>query len=384
MYKLRDYQRDAVNSSVAYMEIKNNRNGVVVLPTGAGKSLVIAHIAYRLDAPIIVFQPNKEILAQNYAKMKIFDVPNVGIFSASFNRKEVNKITFATIGSVKSHMDWFKRFKYAAIDECHYVNAEMGMYKNFIECTGCKVLGLTATPYRLHSDNRRQSMLKILTQTQPRIFDDIIFALQVQDLSKQGYLSEMKYYDYKIVDPRLLKVNHNGAEFSDESLRRYYARIQFHEKLADIVLRLRREGRKNILVFTRFMNEAEHLAHAVGAGAEVVTGATPPKDRDDILNRFKQGKLNVIANVGVLTTGFDFPELATIVIARPTMSLALYYQMCGRAIRPSGNKISWIVDLCGNVSRFGRVEDLVLKQHNNHWGIYSNNIELSNIPLNLL
>ena len=94
--------------------------------------------------------------------------------------------------------------------------------------------------------------------------------------------------------------------------------------------------------------------------------------------------LNVIVNVGVLTTGFDFPELSTIVIARPTMSLALYYQMCGRAIRPYQDKISWIVDLCGNVSRFGLVEDLMLKQSENNWGVYKRNTELTNIPVNLL
>lgn len=384
MYKLRDYQRKAVDASVAYMEREDSRNGVVVLPTGAGKSLVIAHIAYRLDAPLIVFQPNKEILAQNYAKMKEYDIPNVGIFSASFNKKEIDKITFATIGSVKTHKEYFRRFKYAIIDECHYVNAEEGMYKEFIEYTRLKVLGLTATPYRLYSDSRRQSILKILTQTQPRIFDDIVFALQVNDLSRQGYLAEMKYYDYKIVDTRLLKVNHNGADFTDESIRRYYARIQFHEKLTDIVLRLRREGRQNILVFTRFTNEAEYLAKSIGAGASVVTGSTNPKERDKILSQFKRGMLNVIVNVGVLTTGFDFPELSTIVIARPTMSLALYYQMCGRAIRPYQDKISWVVDLCGNVSRFGRVEDLLLKQSENNWGVYKRNTELTNIPVNLL
>lgn len=383
-YKLRDYQRQAVDAAVKYMEREDNRNGVVVLPTGSGKSLVIANIAYRLDAPIVVFQPNKEILEQNYTKMISYGITNVGVFSASFNRRELEKITFATIGSVKAYKDYFKRFKYAIIDECHYVNAEEGMYKEFIKHTQLKVLGLTATPYRLHSSRKTGSILKILTHTKPRIFDDIVFCLQVSHLSNQGYLAPLKYFDYKVVNPRLLKVNHTGMDFSDDSIKRYYAQIQFHERLSDIVLRLMKEGRKNILVFTRFTEEAEHLVKTVGVGAEAVTGDTPPKQRDELLRRFKSGEINVIANVGVLTTGFDFPELATIVLARPTMSLALYYQMCGRAIRPYEDKTGWIIDLCGNYDRFGRVEDLYLKHIRGKWGIYSRNKELSNIPVNLL
>ena len=106
---------------------------------------------------------------------------------------------------------------------------------------------------------------------------------------------------------------------------------------------------------------------------------TPKNDREAILTAFKAGELNVVANVGVLTTGFDFPELATVVLARPTMSLALYYQMCGRAIRPSEGKTSWVVDLCGNFRRFGRVDDLTLKEPKpGIWAVFSGHRQLTN------
>lgn len=96
-------------------------------------------------------------------------------------------------------------------------------------------------------------------------------------------------------------------------------------------------------------------------GCALITGKTPKKERERILNEFKAGNIKVVTNVGVLTTGFDYPELDTVVIARPTMSLALYYQIVGRAIRPHPEKeCSWIVDLCGNFKKFGRVEDLHL------------------------
>ena len=189
MYELRDYQKQAVDAAVRFFANPVKRNGVIVLPTGAGKSLVIANIALRLNAPVLVFQPSKEILEQNYEKLCSYGVMGVGIFSASFGRKEVQRITFATIGSVKNHKDYFRRFQYVIIDECHFVNAEAGMYKDFIDTIQCKVLGLTATPYRLYSTRFYGSMLRFITRTNPRIFNDLLYHVQVKTLCDRGYLS---------------------------------------------------------------------------------------------------------------------------------------------------------------------------------------------------
>ena len=363
MYELRDYQKQAVDVAVNFFQTGNKKNGIIVLPTGAGKSLVIANIAYRLDAPVLIFQPSKEILEQNYEKLCSYGVMDVGIFSASFGRKEVRKITFATIGSVKSHKDYFRLFRYVIIDECHGVNAEAGMYKDFIETIQCKVLGLTATPYRLYSSRFYGSMLRFITRTNPRIFNELLYAVQVRTLLNRGYLAPMNYYQLNVVDTSRLKVNSTGADFTDASVRRYYREIKFNDSLENIVRRLLVAGRTSILVFTRFIDEATHLARAFSDCAAVVSSDTSKGDREAILRAFKQKQIKVVANVGVLTTGFDFPELATVVLARPTMSLALYYQMCGRAIRPFPGKVSWVVDLCGNYKRFGRVDDLELRQN---------------------
>jgi DNA repair protein RadD len=112
----------------------------------------------------------------------------------------------------------------------------------------------------------------------------------------------------------------------------------------------------------------------------VVSGTTPKGEREDILQRFKSGRIKVVANVGVLTTGFDFPALSTVLLARPTMSLALYYQMVGRAIRPYPGKDAWIVDLCGNYDRFGKVEDLELREpKKGMWAVYSGEKQLTNV-----
>lgn len=380
MYELRDYQKQAVDVAVNFFQTGNKKNGIIVLPTGAGKSLVIANIAYRLDAPVLIFQPSKEILEQNYEKLCSYGVMDVGIFSASFGRKEVRKITFATIGSVKSHKDYFRLFRYVIIDECHGVNAEAGMYKDFIETIQCKVLGLTATPYRLYSSRFYGSMLRFITRTNPRIFNEMLYAVQVRTLLNRGYLAPMNYYQLNIVDTSRLKVNSTGADFTDASVRRYYREIKFNDSLENIIRRLLVAGRSSILVFTRFIDEANHIARTFSDCAAVVSSDTSKTDRENILRLFKNKQIKVVANVGVLTTGFDFPELATVVLARPTMSLALYYQMCGRAIRPFPGKVSWVVDLCGNYKRFGRVDDLELRQTKpGIWAVFSGAKQLTNV-----
>lgn len=380
MYELRDYQKQAVDVAVNFFQTGNKKNGIIVLPTGAGKSLVIANIAYRLDAPVLIFQPSKEILEQNYEKLCSYGVMDVGIFSASFGRKEVRKITFATIGSVKSHKDYFRLFRYVIIDECHGVNAEAGMYKDFIETIQCKVLGLTATPYRLYSSRFYGSMLRFITRTNPRIFNEMLYAVQVRTLLNRGYLAPMNYYQLNIVDTSRLKVNSTGADFTDASVRRYYREIKFNDSLENIIRRLLVAGRSSILVFTRFIDEANHIARTFSDCAAVVSSDTSKIDRENILRLFKNKQIKVVANVGVLTTGFDFPELATVVLARPTMSLALYYQMCGRAIRPFPGKVSWVVDLCGNYKRFGRVDDLELRQTKpGIWAVFTGAKQLTNV-----
>lgn len=157
-YKLRDYQQEASDAAIRFFRSNGNENGLLVLPTGAGKSLVIADIAHRLDGNVLVFQPSKEILEQNYAKLKSYGVEDCSIYSASFNSKEIDRITFATIGSVKSHMEDFNHFRYIIVDECHGINPQGGMYKDFFDCAQRKILGLTATPYRLFAAIQYQDM----------------------------------------------------------------------------------------------------------------------------------------------------------------------------------------------------------------------------------
>lgn len=133
-YKLRDYQAEASKRAVEFfLDKKRNWNAFEVIPTGGGKSLVIADIAANLKDKVIVFSPTKEILEQNYKKYCSYGFDNASIYSASFKSKEISDVTFATIGSVKAHPELFESFKYIICDECHLIRPDEGMYKKFFE-----------------------------------------------------------------------------------------------------------------------------------------------------------------------------------------------------------------------------------------------------------
>ena len=294
---------------------------------------------------------------------------------------------------MKNHPELFTHFKNIIVDECHLVNPKEGMYKDFFEAVKCKVLGLTATPYRLSSSRDFGSMLKFITRTKPHVFSEVIYHVQVSTLLDMGYLAKLNYYP---MDKELKKYNGNefkkcnlkrnstGADYTDRSVQKEYERIDFYGYLVHIVQRLMNPKaggkRKGILVFTRFLKEAERLTWSI-PGTAIVSGDTPKKEREHILEAFKAGEISVVANVGVLTTGFDYPELDTVVMARPTMSLAMWYQIVGRAIRPHPSKeCGWIVDLCGNIKRFGEVSDLRLfDSGNGKWAVFSNGRQLTNV-----
>ena len=383
---LRDYQKAASDKAVAFFKDKNKKsNGVMVLPTGAGKSIVIADIAHRLNDYVLIFCPSREIVEQNFKKLCSYGILDCSIYSASFNSKEISRITFATIGSVKSHPELFAHFKNIIVDECHLVNPREGMYKDFFDAVKCKVLGLTATPYRLSSSRDFGSMLKFITRTKPHVFSEVIYHVQVSTLLDMGYLSKVNYYPMNPTgwNELNLKINTTGADYTDKSVQKEYELIDFYSYIVHIVQRLMNPKaggkRKGILVFTRFLKEAERLTMSI-PGCVIVSGDTPKKERERILEMFKVGEIPVVANVGVLTTGFDYPELDTVVMARPTMSLAMYYQIVGRCIRPYKGKTAWFVDLCGNINRFGEVSDLHLKDTGNgKWAVFSKGRQLTNV-----
>lgn len=385
-FELRPYQQQASRKAVEFfLDEKRNYNAFECLPTGAGKSLVIADIAAHLNDKVIVLSPTKEILEQNYKKYCSYGFDNASIYSASFNSKEINTVTFATIGSVKNKSELFNEFRYIIVDECHLVKPDEGMYKSFFQQLRCKVLGLTATPYRLASYQDYGSILKFLTRTRDKIFKEMIYYVQINEMVTNGYLARPNYFSCK--PPQWcegnLQLNSTCRDYTEKSVTQEYERVDLYGWLVSVVKRLlhpKRGGeRKGILVFTRFVKEAQMLASAIPC-CEMVCGETPAKERDAIIERFKSGETKVLVNSQVLTVGFDYPALDTVVMARPTRSLAQYYQILGRILRPYEGKDAWFVDLCGTFDLFGKVEEMNIEDQNGHgkWVVMSGNKQLTN------
>ena len=378
MYQLRPYQSEAVARGVQFLKCGKG-NGIMDLPTGSGKSIIIANLALQLDKPILIFQPSKEILEQNFCKFSSYGLVECSIFSASMGRKEISKVTFATIGSVYNvRQNFVGMFSYIIIDECHLVKPTDGMYYETLQLLGLRCLGLTATPYRLYN-TKQGSQIRFITRTRQRIFQSLVYQVPIQSLVAQGFLARLRYFPMARIELQNLRLNSTGNDYTDASLKAEYKRANFYASVEEIVGRLLKVGRTRILVFTRFTEEALFLSRKFGDVAGFVCGETPKGERERLLANFKAERLHVMCNVGVLTTGFDYPALDTIVMARPTRSLTMWYQIVGRALRPYEGKDGWIVDLCETYTRFGKVEDLVIRDENGRgkYEVYSGNRQLS-------
>lgn len=382
MYKLRDYQIDASNAAVEGLA-KEKHPFIIQAATGAGKSLIIADICHRINLPILILQPSKEILEQNFQKLLSYN-PNldIGIYSASKGRKEIAKFTFATIGSIYKQPEKFKHFKYVLIDECHGVNPKNldGMLTSFLKAIGCKhVCGLTATPYRIDTLWTRDkwgaltatASLKMVNRiSRTPFFRKISYKIETGDLIEAGYLSPIEYFTDSVELDDLV-VNSTGADFTDASMEKYWNQKRLSRIAAAV--RYSDEHNKRTLIFCAKISQAEKalaMTENMGIKAVMVTGKTPLKEREQIISDYRSGKVKHLFNVGVFTTGFDVPELDCIVMARPTMSLALYYQMIGRGVRLDPDnpvKVLQVYDLVGVVETLGRVETIRVLKENGSW-----------------
>lgn len=377
----RPYQQEAINAGLKFFRDSKKYNAIEILPTGSGKSVIIANIAKELPGRTIVFQPSREILVQNFGKFISYGY-HAGIYSASAGQKKLGKITFATIGSVINKKELFKEVDHIIIDECHGVNAQQGMYLEFIQSLpDSKALGLTATPYRL-AHNSFGAILRFLTRTRPRVFTEVLYYVQNKILFDSGFLAKLEYFDISKVNRDVLQLNSSGSDFEQASLERYLRTIKMTKIIIHYANRLLSK-RKNLLVFCASLTEAEDASKEI-PGSIVITGTTPMSDRKLMLAKFLKGEIRCVLNMGVLTTGFDYPELECILISRPTMSLALYYQMIGRGMRPHPNKqSSWIIDLAGNYRYFGKIETMkIVEDEKKLYSLWQGNEkQLTNIIL---
>lgn len=368
MFTLRPYQTEAVDRAVDFFLNGGKEKPILELPTASGKSLIIAYTAKALDGNILILQPSLELLKQNYDKYSKAiqghpDLYPASVYSASVGIKQRGRVTFATIGSITNVAELFKDVQYILVDECHYVPPkEDSMYVSFFsQIPTAKVLGLSATPYRLKTyngmDGVKYSKINLLPRERPMFFNRFLYNVTTRRMYEEGFLCPVNYISMGW-DGSFLKFNSTGAEYSDTSMKEALERNEVIAKIPGMLEQAFRKGRKSALVFVRTVEEARHLAE-ITPFSGYVHALTPKKERARIIDSFKSGGIKTLFNVAVLTTGFDYPALDTIIIARPTMSLALFVQMVGRGIRiAEGKDHCSVVDMCGNLDRFGRIEEL--------------------------
>lgn len=192
----------------------------------------------------------------------------------------------------------------------------------------------------------------------------IIHKIETGELIEKGFLSPIKYRIAEDINWDRLEVNSTGRDFTEESLERFWNDERL-KKLGKTIQFIDKHCKRNLIFCSslRQAGKAQELLSTLGIHSAVVSGKTPPAEREELVAGFRRGDFKHMINVGVFTTGFDVPELNCIVLARPTMSLALYYQMIGRGVRidpEDPDKILRVFDYAGCVSRLGRVETIKL------------------------
>ena len=358
MYTLRPYQADSVKSVIHYFR-KHQTPAVLVLPTGAGKSLVIAELARLAKGRVLVMAHVKELVEQNHEKYEGYGLKG-SIFSAGLGRKEtVQQVVFASVQSVVRNLDAFSnQFSLLVIDECHRVPDEKNSsYQKVIahlreNNPGIKVLGLTATPYRLGMGWIYQYHTRGQVRSEePRFFRDCIFELPIRYLLDEGFLTPARMIDAPVLsyDFSQLKPANTGrykeAELDMVIEQSKRATPQIVEQIIHLA-----KDKQGIMVFAATVRHAQEILGLLPEGeAAIVIGDTPTLERDQIINDFKQRKTKYLVNVSVLTTGFDAPHVDLIAILRPTESISLYQQIVGRGLRLSPGKDECLVlDYAGN------------------------------------
>jgi DNA repair protein RadD len=358
---LRDYQQRAIDQLYEWFRNGGEGNPCLVLPTGAGKSHIVAALCKDAlqqwpDTRVLMLTHVKELILQNSEKMRQhWPGAPLGIYSAGVGKKELGEpITFAGIQSVRSKAADMGHVDLVLIDECHLVShKDEGGYRKLLsdlQATNpaLRVVGLTATPYRLGHG---------LITDAPAIFSDLIEPISIEELIHQGFLSVLRS---KVTQSKLdtSDVKKRGGEYIESQLQAAVNIKDTNARVVNEVVRLAGD-RKAWLFFCSGVDHAKAIAYELGdygVSAACVTGDTPKAERERILRDFKAGKIMALTNANVLTTGFDYPDIDLIALLRPTMSPGLYVQMVGRGLRKKSHTDHCLVlDFAGVVEMHGPI-----------------------------
>lgn len=368
-FELRDYQRAAVDGLYDYWAKGKGEHPLIVAPTGSGKTAIIAQIIKDAmsfpDTRVMVLTHVKELLEQGAeGLLRMYPEANLGFYSAGIGQKTTSRpITFAGIQSV-----WNKASEFipapdlVLIDEAHMLprNSQTRYAKFIADLQVCnpavKVVGLTATPYRLDSGE--------LHKGDGALFDGIAYDIPVGDLMEQGWLSTVVSKSaHRQID--LSGIKKRGGEYIEADLARAASDPELVAETVDEIVTLGAD-RKAWLVFSSGVEHAQMIADGIeghGHSVGIVTGALSASERAKVIGDFKAGRLRCVVNCNVLTTGFDAPSVDLVAIVRATASTGLYVQIVGRGTRlHPGKDDCLILDFGDNVARHGFIDDVKPKK----------------------
>lgn len=368
MFALRWYQQEAVDSLFQYFSEKSG-NPILALPTGVGKSLCAAGFIKEVfrrypGQRIMLLSHVKEIIQQD-AKALLNQWPTapLGIYSAGLrSRDTISPIIFGGIGSVAKKANLFGHIDLLIIDEAHMVSHRCNTsYVKFIEALKevnphLKVIGLTATPYRLG-----HGLL-----TDGPIFTDCAYDLTTREsftrLVKEGFMAQL-IAKRTNAELDVSQVHIRGGEYIQKELQEAVNKTAVTQEALREAITLG-ERRKSWIVFTTGIDHTEDttkILNSMGVKAVSVHSKLKPKERDAVIADFTAGKYRAIVNPNILTTGFDHPSMDLGIILRPTVSPGLWVQILGRLSRPApGKEDALILDFAGNTRRLGPIDDPVI------------------------
>lgn len=403
----RYYQAEAVDSIWSYFQAGGTGNPVVAMPTGTGKSVVIARFLQSVyqaypGQRVMLLTHVKELIAQNFEKLlMLWPFAPAGVYSAGLGRKDVGKpITFAGIQSVWKLAAMFGHVDLVIIDEVHLVPpGEIGMYRTFIAALTAinpylKLIGLTATQWRLGQGKITDPIEDRNGKVIEPIFTDVCYDITGVEafnrLIAEGFIMPLRA---KRLQPLLEAdgVHMRGGEFIESELQSF---VDQHDELTWQALKEARdvagaEGRRSWLVFctgNRHADTVGGMLDELGVSNAVIH--TGRGGRDEAITGAKRGEVTALVNNNVLTTGFDNPLIDLIVVLRQTASAVLWVQMLGRGTRPvyapghdldtlggrlaaiaaGGKRDCRVLDFAGNTRRLGPINDPVVPRRKGKGG----------------
>ena len=374
MVELRDYQEECLAAHWDYFQ-RSDGNPLFVVPTGGGKSHIIATFLQRsIEAwpktRAIVITHVKELIEQNHDKYVLHNgaFSSVGIYSAGMRRRDVyDQVIFAGIQSMYQRAEELGSFDLVLVDESHLIPKKgFGRYRQYFDDLkkinpNVRVCGYTATPYRLNGG--------LLYEGRGRIFTDVAYDVPIERLVKEGYLSNIvaKRPRKGLIDTR--SVTTATGDFKKDELEQAALKSDVDAAMREAVEV--GAGRKRWLIFACGIKHAEEISACLaglGVRNRMVIGSTPKDEREAIIAGFKAGDFTALVNVGVLTTGFD-AVVDLLIVLRPTQSTGLYVQIYGRGMRIDGSSGMTIgktdclaLDYGGNVERHGPINKVKPKR----------------------